>query len=127
MSSSFARSHQCKACPWKKSTRPGEDIPGGYSAERHKKLIACQSKGLHDGGHMMACHESPPGGEYACVGWVVNQLGPGNNSGLRMRVIMERPAEFATEGEQHESVAKMCAAAMPRRKRARPAAPKEEL
>ena len=29
---------QCKACPWKVTTDPERDIPGGYSAAKHRSL-----------------------------------------------------------------------------------------
>lgn len=39
---------------------------------------------------MMACHESLVGAERPCVGWVANQLGPGNNIMLRLRALDDR-------------------------------------
>ncbi len=50
----------------------------------------------------MACHEAPVGKEVHCVGWLVNQLGPGNNLGLRLRVITGQvDANVEVDGEQH--------------------------
>lgn len=102
------RIKQCKACPWKKSTVPDRDIPGGYDAKKHRALIACQPQGLLETKiRAMACHDSKLGAEYPCVGWLVNQLGPGNNIGLRMQAMDGRFGELITEGEQYESVREM--------------------
>ena len=51
---------------------------------------------------MMACHESTKGKDQYYVGWLVNQLGPGNNIGLRMLARYGRFKKFQTVGEQHE-------------------------
>ena len=102
---------QCKACPWKRSTDPAKDIPGGYEAEKHARLIQCQSPGLAGLGQpirAMACHESKAGAEYACVGWLVNQLGPGNNLALRLRAITTGEyADLRVEGDQYDSLEEM--------------------
>lgn len=102
---------QCKACPWKVSTTPGEDIPGGYCVEKHTKLKNTIAEGIpsmlrfmQGSMHMMACHESMPGEEQPCVGWVVNQLGPGNNLGLRMLARDGRYALYEVDGEQHPTL-----------------------
>jgi hypothetical protein len=50
----------------------------------------------------MACHESRNGAEYACVGWVANQLGPGNNIALRLLATDGRFAKLRTIGPQHQ-------------------------
>jgi hypothetical protein len=99
---------QCKKCPWKKSTNP-RDIPDGYCEVRHAKLertIARPGEISFGGGggiRVMACHETPPGAEKACVGWLVNQLGPGNNIALRLAVISGVvDADVQPVGRQHE-------------------------
>lgn len=52
----------------------------------------------------MACHETKVGGELPCVGWLVHQLGPGNNLGLRLAVISGRvDGNVKTVGPQHET------------------------
>lgn len=52
----------------------------------------------------MACHETKLGGELPCVGWLVHQLGPGNNIGLRLAVIHGRvDGNVQTVGPQHET------------------------
>jgi hypothetical protein len=50
---------------------------------------------------MMACHESPVGAEQPCVGWVINQLGPGNNIALRLLALDGRFKHVRTDGPQH--------------------------
>ena len=66
-------------------------------------------------GPIMACHESKAGSEYACVGWLDNQLGPGNNLALRMRAIAREfdPRKLVVEGDQYDSIEEMCDAAPP--------------
>lgn len=106
MSKASVRTNQCKACPWKTSTVPERDIPGGYSETKHRNLKRTIAKPAHLGGlnakvPMMACHESPPGDEQPCVGWVMNQLGPGNNIALRMLAMDGRFKDIRTDGPQH--------------------------
>jgi hypothetical protein len=51
----------------------------------------------------MACHEAPTGAEQPCVGWLANQLGPGNNLALRMRVMFGQiDGNVVTVGPQHD-------------------------
>lgn len=98
------RNKQCKACPWKVSTVPDRDIPGGYSEDLHRKLadtIAAPGS-FRGSGKMMACHEHPPGAEVPCVGWVAHQLGPGNNIGLRLMALDGRFNNLELDGPQHE-------------------------
>lgn len=96
---------QCAKCPWKKGVNPN-DIPGGYCSTKHKALTSTIAQpGLVQLGpiRVMACHESPVGRELACVGWLANQLGPGNNIGLRLAVRSGRiSGDVKTVGEQHE-------------------------
>jgi hypothetical protein len=97
---------QCAKCPWKTSTDPRE-IPNGYCEVKHRALkrsIADPSSlALPAELRIFACHESDIGSELPCVGWLVHQLGPGNNLGLRMAVITGRiDANVRTVGEQHK-------------------------
>lgn len=103
--SRLARTLQCAKCPWKVSTNP-YDIPRGYDPKAHAALAST----IADAGavpvgtslHMMACHEHPPGKEVPCVGWLANQLGPGNNIGLRFAMRRcENLNEIVLDGEQH--------------------------
>lgn len=98
---------QCKACPWKKSTVPDQDIPGGYCETKHRALdgTIAEPGSLESIGKPMrvfACHESQPGRERACVGWVANQLGPGNNIQLRLAALDGRYKDLQLDGPQHE-------------------------
>jgi hypothetical protein len=96
---------QCAKCPWKVGTDPNE-IPNGYCERKHAALQSTIKSGLASIGNtlrMMACHETKAGKELPCVGWLANQLGPGNNIGLRMAVGAGRvSANFELDGEQHE-------------------------
>ena len=98
------RTKQCAKCPWKVSTDPHE-IPNGYSEGKHAAL-ACT---IAEPGSMrptsaMSCHEHPPGDEAHCIGWLMNQLGPGNNIGLRLKMMScENAKHIKLDGEQHET------------------------
>lgn len=97
---------QCEKCPWKTTTNP-YDIPNGYCVSKHralKRTIAdaevVASVLLRGPLHVMTCHETE---RDPCVGWLVNQLGPGNNVALRMRVHTGKiNADVRTVGPQHE-------------------------
>lgn len=78
---------QCKTCPWKRDADV-RAIPG-YSRKMHEGL-ACtiaEPGAIHDGARIMACHYSTEAAPIACVGWIANQLGPGNNIRLRLMVV----------------------------------------
>ncbi len=110
---------QCKACPWKVSTVAARDIPG-YNPRMHEGLSACTTDRIDGPLRSMACHETKPGRERPCVGWVANQLGPGNNIALRMRAITTGEfADIRLVGEQHESIGAMIAAGVASAKKRR--------
>lgn len=98
---------QCAKCPWKVNTDPHE-IPNGYCATKHRGLSKTIAGHPFDGfgkrtQHVMACHETSKGAELPCVGWLANQLGPGNNLALRLAVMQGRiDADFELDGPQHE-------------------------
>ena len=97
---------QCKACPWKESTVPARDIPGGYCATKHRALkgtIATPGVLPVSRVRVMACHESAEGEERACVGWVMHQLNEGNNIALRMLARDGRFRDYRTVGPQHDT------------------------
>lgn len=76
MSWKLKRTAQCEHCPWRVETDPF-DIPDGYDPVKHAALkgtIAVEGS-LRDTGRAMACHETD---EAHCMGWLSNQLGPGN-------------------------------------------------
>lgn len=95
---------QCRKCPWRIDVN-SRDIPHGYCEKRHAALVstiaepgALPSNTLR----IMACHETPIGRELPCVGWLMNQLGPGNNIGVRLAVMRGRiDADVQLIGEQH--------------------------
>ena len=70
---------------------------------KHRALIGTiAAPGALRGGplRIMAC---PDTHDSACVGWLVQQLGPGNNLLLRMAVMDGRiDANVETVGRQHE-------------------------
>ena len=93
---------QCAKCPWRKGVDP-HDIPNGYCPTKHRALedTIAEPGALTFGTlRIMACHETH---KEPCVGWLANQLGPGNNLALRLAVISGRiGADFKTIGPQHE-------------------------
>lgn len=105
MSFKLKRLKQCEKCPWKQSTDPNE-IPGGYSQKLHRDLactIAAPGDLRGSRGRAFACHENPPGEEAHCIGWLMNQLGPGNNIALRLQMIgCESIRHVELDGPQHE-------------------------
>ena len=100
------RVRQCESCPWKVSTDPARDIPG-YNEDSHRHL-ACTiaepaSFRCAANGYAMTCHKHDPGDEAHCVGWLMNQIGPGNNIGLRIAVMTcENIGAVRLDGPQHE-------------------------
>lgn len=96
---------QCKSCPWRVDCEPDKDIPH-YQRDLHVKLERTIRSGLEtvfsSERHSMACHYSEPGKEYACAGWLYNQLGPGNNIGVRLSVASGKMPVPRIDGEQHE-------------------------
>lgn len=99
------RTKQCAKCPWKVDTDP-YDIPDGYDVEKHKALSCTIAEGLNIFSptmKIMACHHSEPGNEDYCIGWLHNQLGSGNNIGLRIKMMAcENICDMQVYGEQHE-------------------------
>lgn len=102
---------QCKSCPWRIDCIPDRDIPN-YRRGLHEGLTNTIAKG--DGSdffkalscstqHAMACHYSKPGEEFPCAGWLSNQLGPGNNIGVRLAVMTGRMPRPEIDGPQHET------------------------
>lgn len=97
---------QCAKCPWKRDVDP-RTIPNGYSRALHKRLSCtiAEPGSLRSATSMMACHESPIGREVVCVGWLVHQLGPGNNIGLRLSVLSGKiDANVETVGDQCDTL-----------------------
>ena len=84
----LTRTIQCGKCPWRVGVDP-HDIPNGYDEEKHRALrstIATPGDlrgALGSPLRVMACHESS---EDYCLGWLMHQLGEGNNIALRLRM-----------------------------------------
>jgi len=100
------RTVQCAKCPWKVDTDPYE-IPEGYCEIKHKNLentIAKENDFVFGRElKVMACHHSKANDMEHCVGWVYNQLGIGNNIGLRISMMScENIKDLKIVGKQHE-------------------------
>ena len=94
------RTKQCAKCPWRVGVNP-HDIPDGYSEEKHRALkgTIAEPGSLSGNCHVMACHETH---DAHCIGWLVNQLGVGNNILLRIHMIdCENGKAIRLRGEQH--------------------------
>ncbi len=102
---SLKRTTQCTKCPWRKDVDP-HDIPNGYSEEKHRALratIAAPASldflSTKEPLRVMACHETE---DAHCLGWLVHQLGEGNNIPLRIRMMSCTNAkEICLRGAQH--------------------------
>ncbi len=98
------RTRQCGKCPWRVDVNP-HSIPNGYSVEKHCALESTIAKGVDvsiAGGEIrvMACHETH---DSHCIGWLVNQLGPGNNLAMRFKMMnCTNGQDIETVGDQHE-------------------------
>lgn len=92
------RTRQCEKCPWRVAVDP-RDIPA-YSEAKHRALEKTIARGPLDGCRaVMACHETE--GAH-CIGWLVNQVGPGNNVFLRLAMTLcENGQAIRLRGEQH--------------------------
>lgn len=80
---------QCASCPWKLSINP-DALPANYGhVDRDAVVRASAEPGSfrRPEGPPIGCHVVRPGPVLPCVGWLVQQLGPGNNLALRMKVI----------------------------------------
>ena len=99
------RTKQCAKCPWRVSTNPN-DIPDGYCQTKHADLSKTISSGIESlsNPYVMACHHSDGDDKMFCVGWLHNQLGSGNNIGLRMKMRnCSNLSELKVYGAQHET------------------------
>lgn len=105
------RTAQCAKCPWRKDVNPNE-IPNGYSAEKHRALretiaVPGDIGGIGKPLRVMACHESHTD---HCIGWLVNQSEQGNNIPLRMSLrLCANSNKVRLKGAQHQSFDEMIA------------------
>lgn len=102
----LTRTKQCANCPWKVDADLST-IPG-YVTEHHERLENTIADGysgiLGNDSHVMACHHSTEGNDEYCIGWLVNQLGPGNNIGMRFKMIhCENAADIEVFGQQYQA------------------------
>ena len=99
------RTKQCAKCPWRKDADPN-DIPNGYCPVKHanlKETIAIPGDMSKVGQPMrvMACHETH---DAHCIGWLENQIGPGNNIPMRIDIRgCENYGKVKLVGEQHQT------------------------
>lgn len=97
---------QCKSCPWRVDCVPDRDIPN-YVPGMHVNLDKTIKSGIdtmfRKVRHVMACHYSKPGEEFPCAGWLHNQIGPGNNLGVRISVMAGKMPVPMVDGEQYET------------------------
>lgn len=80
----------------------------GYDRKKHEALAdSIATPGSLVGAKTtMACHGSAEDAPTVCVGWLHNQLGPGNNLGLRLRAIREPElGDYTLAGKQRASFA----------------------
>ncbi|CAB3784709.1 DUF6283 family protein [Pararobbsia alpina] len=97
------RTAQCEKCPWLKDVDP-HDIPNGYCETKHRNLADTIAEegdlsALSGPLRAMACHETE--GAH-CIGWLMNQAGPGNNIALRIHLMTcENFEKIRLRGEQH--------------------------
>ena len=100
----LTRTIQCAKCPWKTSTNPRE-IPDGYCENKHENLKTTIAKEgeIKLNFVAMACHHSKGNDGMYCVGWLHNQLGVGNNIGLRIKMMVcENAKDIKVKGKQHQ-------------------------
>ena len=79
--SKLQRLRPCSACPWRIEARV-EDIPN-YDVCKAQGLAPAVEQGFNK---VMACHDSPAGGEYACAGFMQSPDAL-NNFTVRLMVV----------------------------------------
>jgi hypothetical protein len=97
---------QCRHCPWRVDADLNQ-IPG-YCPTQHrnlKKTIATPGEVVLDSLTIMVCHKSARTNDkhIACVGWLHNQLGAGNNIALRW-LYRGLDMELSIEGQQYSTL-----------------------
>lgn len=120
---------QCETCPWKVGADVNK-IPN-YVPALHEGLRDTIAKSPMESMapvlngqcvRMMACHYSKSGDEKPCAGWLYNQIGSGNNIGLRLLVHSGRIPIPLVDGDQHDDFeSTLPTSSKPRRRRARKA------
>jgi len=96
----LSRTRQCTSCPWRVEAKLA-DIPG-YERGLHEKLRGTIGGEIYHSLRIMACHHSTDQKPVHCLGWLMNQLGPGNNLNLRLYARrIENLSEVELLGKQH--------------------------
>lgn len=97
---------QCRSCPWK----VGADLSliPNYNRDLHTKLTCTIAKDERlplPGAplRLMACHYSTERKNKPCVGWLHNQIGVGNNIGVRMALMTGHLPVPKVDGDQYET------------------------
>jgi hypothetical protein len=103
----LAREKQCKSCPWRVDAELS-DIPW-YDKKMHLELTSTIWNFTRDGVkspelRAMACHCSPEESPEMCVGWLLNQVGVGNNLALRLHLRKYDLSGVEVFGEQYETL-----------------------
>ena len=99
------RVNQCAKCPWRVDVDP-HDIPNAYSEVLHHALAVtiAEPGSIRSSGRAMACHEHDTDDQVHCVGWVMHQVGRGNNIPLRLRMMScENFGKIKLFGAQHST------------------------
>lgn len=105
MSWCLKRTKQCSKCPWREDVDPN-NIPNGYDVDKHKALEKTIAEpgdisNLDEPLIVMACHETH---DSHCIGWLHNQIGPGNNIPLRIKMLScTNGQKIKVIGEQHQN------------------------
>ncbi len=98
---------QCVACPWRVAVKPSRDVPN-YGEGIYDRMRSTLRSGVETIGGgpriAMACHNQKDGEQLPCAGWLYNQLGVGNNIGIRLHVMSGRLPAPTVRGEQHETL-----------------------
>lgn len=98
---------QCRACPWRVDVKPSRDVPkyGEGIYDRMRSTLRSGLETLNGKPYIaMACHNQKDGAQLPCAGWLHNQLGVGNNIGVRLRVMAGTLPAPVVFGAQHETV-----------------------
>ncbi len=104
----LTQTKQCRTCPWKMRSRVA-DIPN-YERSLHESLINTIANKygnisrINEPLRIMACHYSKDDAELECIGWLMNQLGAGNNIPLRIRMMgCSNIREIELDGAQKQT------------------------
>ncbi len=99
---------QCASCPWKRSVDP-DRLPGSYGHVDRDAVATHSAEGtrsLRRDTPGMGCHVKRNAG-LPCVGWLVQQLGPGNNIAMRIAVsIGQVDGNVETVGPQRTTLSR---------------------